>query len=166
LTKLTTFWEKIGQYSPNLLCVYLQNNWSLAYLSKNTGCWSFGVLLKSCQFHIFLNAQIGSNLKLWMLQHFWVNKSLKIKVHMSRLSSLDYTEYILLLFWHQIFHLFSGLRVYFVKKPQYRLIPVLTFLKYRYYTGRGIEKSIPNWKHYLPVTTNPDFWLISSELHS
>jgi hypothetical protein len=25
----------------------------------------------------FLNAQIGSNLKLWMLQHFWVNNSLK-----------------------------------------------------------------------------------------
>jgi hypothetical protein len=45
----------------------------LAYLSKNTGYWSFGV-------HIFLNAQITSNLKLWMLQHFWVNNSLKIKV--------------------------------------------------------------------------------------
>jgi hypothetical protein len=40
----------------------------------------------------------------------------------------------------------AGVRVYFVKKTQYRLIPVLTFLKYRYYTGPGIENSIPNWK--------------------
>jgi hypothetical protein len=40
--------------------------------------------------------------------------------------SLDYTVYILLLF--------LGVRVYLVKKSQYRLIPVLTFLKYRYYT--------------------------------
>jgi hypothetical protein len=71
--------------SPNLLCVYLQTSIFLAYLSKNTDFWSFGVLLKSSQFHIFLNAQIGSNLKLWMLQHFWVNSSLKI-----------------LLFWHQL----------------------------------------------------------------
>jgi hypothetical protein len=35
-----------------------------------------------------------------------------------------------------------------VKKPQYQQIPVLTFLKYRYYTGSGIAFSIPNWKHY------------------
>jgi hypothetical protein len=35
-----------------------------------------------------------------------------------------------------------------VKKPHNRLIPVLTFLKYRYYTSPGIENSIPNWKHY------------------
>jgi hypothetical protein len=47
------------------------------------------------------------------------------------------------------FPLFLGVRrVCFVKKPQYRRIPVLTFLKYRYYTGPGIENSIPNWKHY------------------
>jgi hypothetical protein len=55
---------------------------------------------------------------------------------------IDITVYILLLFWHQISHFFFR-----VEKPQYRLIPVLTFLKYRYYTGPGIEKSIPNWKH-------------------
>jgi hypothetical protein len=55
---------RIGQYSPNLLRVYLQTSIILAYLSKNTGFWSFGVLRKSSQFHIFLNAQIGSNLKL------------------------------------------------------------------------------------------------------
>jgi hypothetical protein len=35
-----------------------------------------------------------------------------------------------------------------VKRPQYWPIPVLTFLKYRYYTGPGIAFSIPNWKHY------------------
>jgi hypothetical protein len=29
------------------------------------------------------------------------------------------------------------------------VLPVLTFLKYRYYTGPGIAFSIPNWKHYL-----------------
>jgi hypothetical protein len=33
--------------------------------------------------------------------------------------------------------LFLGVRVYCVKKTQYRQIPVWTFLKYRYYTGPG-----------------------------
>jgi hypothetical protein len=42
----------------------------------------------------------------------------------------------------------KGLRVNFVKKkPQYRPIPALKFLKYRYYTGPGITFLIPNWKH-------------------
>jgi hypothetical protein len=130
--------EKIGQYSPNLLSVYLQTSLIIAYLSKNTGFWSFGVLLKSSQFHIFLNAQIGFNLKLWMLQHFWVNNSLKIKVHKSRLYCIHFTA---------VLTSNLGVRVYLVKKPQYRLIPVLTILKYRYYTGPGIENSIPNRKH-------------------
>jgi hypothetical protein len=58
-----------------------------------------------------------------MLQHFWVNVPL---------------------------FLGAIARVYFMKKTKYRLIPVLTFLKYRYFTGPGIENSIPNWKHYLP----------------
>jgi hypothetical protein len=43
--------------------------------------------------------------------------------------------------------LFLGARVYFVKKTGQ--IPVLTFLKYRYFTGPGIAFSIPNWKHYV-----------------
>jgi hypothetical protein len=38
-------------------------------------------LLKSGQFYIFQNAQIGSNMKLCMIQHFGVNNSLKLKVH-------------------------------------------------------------------------------------
>jgi hypothetical protein len=42
-------------------------------------------------------------------------------------------------------------RVYFVKKPQKRLIPVLTFLKYRYYTGPApvlkIQYRIGNTNH-------------------
>jgi hypothetical protein len=59
---------------------------------------------------------------------------------------LDYTVYILLLFWHQISHFFFRGKGIFREKTS---IPVLTFLKYRYYTGPGIENLIPNWKHYM-----------------
>jgi hypothetical protein len=51
-SKIATF-DQIGEYSPNLLRIYLQTSLILAYFSKNTGFWSFGVLLKSSQFHYF-----------------------------------------------------------------------------------------------------------------
>jgi hypothetical protein len=144
LTKLTIFWENIEQYSPNLLWVYLQTKLILAYLSKNTGFWSSGVPLKSSHFYMYIFI-IGSNLKLWMLQHFWVNNSLKIKYISLELYCIHFTA--VLTSNYPLFFRGKALRVFIVKKTQYRLIPVLIFLKYRYYTGPGIEKSIPNWKH-------------------
>jgi hypothetical protein len=73
--------------------------------------------------------------------HFWVNNSLK-KVHMSRLYCIHYTAV-----------LTSNFPPFFRAKGIFRektSIPVDIFeipVLYRYYTGPGIEKSIPNWKH-------------------
>jgi hypothetical protein len=68
----------------------------------------------------------------------------KIKVHKSRLYCIHVTAV-----------LTSNCPLFYRGKGIFRekklntgmLIPVLTFLKYRYYTGPGIKNAIPNWKH-------------------